>query len=244
MKNQDTVPYWMSRTSLMLDEATVLKLMKKNVLVVGLGGVGGMCAEMIARAGIGKMTIVDADIVDDSNRNRQVPALVSTSGKLKAEVMGNRIKDINPDIKLTIIAEYIKDQRMIDILNSEPFDYVVDCIDTLTPKVYLIKHSLDLGLKIVSSMGAGGKKDPTQVKIDDISKSFNCKLAYYTRKRLHRLGIYKGLKVVFSTEQADKSKVIEVEEGPKKSIIGTVPFLPAIFGCFLASVVINDLSNC
>jgi tRNA A37 threonylcarbamoyladenosine dehydratase len=213
------------------------------VLVVGLGGVGGICAEMIARAGVGKMTIVDADVVEASNRNRQIPALKSTEDALKAEVMATRLRDINPTIELTVLPEYLKDERMVEVLQSQDFDYVVDCIDTLTPKTYLIKHSLDLGLKIISSMGAGGKIDPSKIQIADVSKSYNCKLAYYTRKRLHRHGIRKGFKVVFSTEQADTSKVLIAESGPKKSIIGTVSYMPAIFGCFLASEVIRDLAK-
>jgi len=240
---QREIPYWMSRTAMLFDEQGIRNLMQKNILVVGLGGVGGICAEMIARAGVGKMTIVDVDVVEASNRNRQIAALSSTENILKAEIMAARLRDINPEINLTLLPEYLKDERMVDVLKSEPFDYVVDCIDTLTPKTYLIKHSLDLGLKIISSMGAGGKMDPSKIQIADVSKSYNCKLAYYTRKRLHRHGIRSGFKVVFSTEQADPTKVLIAESGPKKAIIGTVSYMPAIFGCFLASEVIRDLAK-
>ena len=154
------IPYWMSRTQLMLGDEPIVQLMSKNVLVVGLGGVGGICAEMIARAGVGKMTIVDADTVDLSNANRQIPALHSTAGKLKAEVMAERIKDINPDIDLTVLTIYIKEEETIQILESQNFDYAVDCIDTLSPKVYFIKACMDRKIPIVSSLGAGGKLDP------------------------------------------------------------------------------------
>lgn len=236
------IPYWMSRTQLMLGDEPIELLMNKNVLVVGLGGVGGICAEMIARAGVGKMTIVDADTVDLSNTNRQIPALHSTAGKLKTEVMAERIKDINPLIDLTVLPIYIKEEETIDILESGNFDYVVDCIDTLSPKVFFIKACIDRKIPIVSSLGAGGKLDPSQVMITDISKTYECNLARYVRKKLHSMGIQKGLTVVFSPEKVDQSRVIETEKAfPKKSIIGTISYMPAIFGCTVASVVIRGL---
>ena len=236
------IPYWMSRTQLMLGDEPIEQLMSKNVLVVGLGGVGGICAEMIARAGVGKMTIVDADTVDLSNTNRQIPALHSTAGKLKAEVMAERIKDINPDIDLTVLTIYIKEEETIQILESQNFDYAVDCIDTLSPKVYFIKACMDRKIPIVSSLGAGGKLDPSQVMITDISKTYECNLARYVRKKLHAMGIQKGLTVVFSPEKVDQSRVFETEKAfPKKSIIGTISYMPAIFGCNVASVVIRGL---
>ena len=236
------IPYWMSRTQLMLGDEPIEQLMSKNVLVVGLGGVGGICAEMIARAGVGKMTIVDADTVDLSNANRQIPALHSTAGKLKAEVMAERIKDINPDIDLTVLTVYIKEEETIQILESQNFDYAVDCIDTLSPKVYFIKACMDRKIPIVSSLGAGGKLDPSLVMITDISKTHECNLARYVRKKLHAMGIQKGLTVVFSPEKVDQSRVFETEKAfPKKSIIGTISYMPAIFGCNVASVVIRGL---
>jgi tRNA A37 threonylcarbamoyladenosine dehydratase len=236
------IPYWMSRTQLMLGDEPIASLMSKNVLVVGLGGVGGICAEMIARAGVGKMTIVDADTVDLSNTNRQIPALHSTAGKLKTEVMAERIRDINPSINLKVLPIYIKEEETIQILDSEKFDYVVDCIDTLSPKVYFIKACLDRKIPIVSSLGAGGKLDPSQVMITDISKTYECNLARYVRKKLHSMGIQKGLTVVFSPEKVDQSRVLETEKAfPKKSIIGTISYMPAIFGCNVASVVIRGL---
>lgn len=239
-----SVPTWLSRTEIMMGEEKVQNLVSSNVLVVGLGGVGGICAEMIARSGVGKMTIVDADIVEASNRNRQIPALISTDGKLKAEVMAERIHDINPDIELTVIPEFIKDNRTIEILNSQKFDYAVDCIDTLSPKVFFIKACMDMKIPLISSMGAGGKFDPTKIEVIDISETYQCNLARYVRKRLKRHGIHKGFKVVFSPEAADQSRIFETPKAfPKKSVIGTISYMPAAFGITCASVVVRDLIN-
>ncbi len=236
------IPYWMSRTQLMLGDGLVEKLMSKNILVIGLGGVGGICAEMIVRAGIGKLTIVDNDTIDASNINRQIPALHSTINKSKAQVLAARLLDINPLLELTILEAFVQEASMIELIEKEKWDYVVDCIDTLSAKVDLIKGCMDRKLNIVSSMGAGGKIDPSQIKVTDISKSYECNLARYVRKRLQALGIKKGLKVVFSPEKADQDKIIVTEKAfPKKSIIGTLSYMPAIFGCTVASVVIRDL---
>lgn len=236
------IPYWMSRTQLLIGDDSLEKLMNKNVLVAGLGGVGGICAEMIARSGIGAMTIVDGDVVDLSNGNRQVAALHSTEKKLKAVVMAERIKDINPAIRLTVISEYIQQERITEIIREGGFDYAVDCIDTLGPKVKLIAECVKNQLPVISSLGAGGKVDPSMVRITDISESYNCKLARYVRKRLHEEGIYNGFKVVFSPEEIDASRVVVTEKAyPKKSLIGTISYMPAIFGCMAASVVIRDL---
>ncbi len=236
------IPYWMTRSQLLLGDEKLERLQSKNVLVVGLGGVGGICAEMIARAGVGKMTIVDADVVDLSNCNRQIPALHSNAGKLKAEVMGERIRDINPEIELRVLPEYLKDERTREVLLGGNFDYAVDCIDTLSPKVFFIKSCVDAGIPVISSLGAGGKVDPLRVTITDISESYQCNLARYVRKRLNKLGIRSGVKVIFSPEEADQEKIIVTEKAfPKKSIIGTISYMPAIFGCLVASVVIRDL---
>lgn len=236
------IPYWMSRTQLLLGDEPIETLMQKHVLVVGLGGVGGICAEMIARAGVGKMTIVDADTVDLSNCNRQIPALHSEAGKLKAEVMARRLKDINPELSLTVLNEFVDAARINQLLDEVPFDHVVDCIDTLSPKVALIMACVARKIPIVTSLGAGGKVDPSKVKVTDISKTHECRLAKYVRKRLHQNGIRRGVKAVFSPEMIDKSRVIETEKAfPKKSIIGTISYMPAIFGCMAASVVIREL---
>lgn len=236
------IPYWLSRTQLLLGDEPVETLMSKNVLVVGLGGVGGICAEMIARAGVGKMTVVDADVVDLSNCNRQIPALHSREKQLKAEVMAERLRDINPALQLTVIAEYIREERTQEILEAQSYDYAVDCIDTLSPKVFFLKACVDRGIPVVSSLGAGGKVDPLQVSITTLDQTYQCNLARYVRKKLNKLGIRKNIKVVFSPEEVDQERIIETEKAyPKKSLIGTISYMPAIFGCMCASVVIRDL---
>jgi tRNA A37 threonylcarbamoyladenosine dehydratase len=235
------VPDWLHRTELLIGPDKVLKLKESHVLVVGLGGVGAYAAEMICRAGVGRMTIVDGDRIHPTNRNRQLIALRSLEGREKAEAMGHRLLDINPGLDLTVINEYIRDERMIEILD-QPFDYVVDAIDTLAPKVFLIYHARKKDHRVVSSMGSGGKLDPELIRISDISESYNCKLASILRKRLHRLGIYKDVKVVFSPEKVDPDTVMLTEgESNKKSTVGTISFMPPAFGCFIASVVIRDL---
>jgi len=228
----------------MLGDEKTTQLINRNVIVVGLGGVGGICAEMIARAGVGKMTIADGDVVDLSNCNRQVAALHSTEKQSKATVMAARIRDINPQIELTVLNEFIQENRTVEIIKNGGYDYAVDCIDTLSPKVWFIKACLDNNVPIVSSLGAGGKMDPSLIQVADISKSYKCKLARYVRKYLHELGIHTGVKVVFSPEDIDRQKVIVTKKAfPKKSIIGTISYMPAIFGCVTASVVIRDLYN-
>lgn len=232
---------WQERTELLVGKENVQKLKNAHVLIVGLGGVGSSAAEAICRAGIGEITIVDGDQINVSNKNRQLPALDSTIGKPKAEVVGKRLMDINPELKLNIIQEYIKDDRMIEILNK-PYDYVVDAIDTLSPKVYLIYHSIQKGLKIVSSLGSGARLDPTKIIIKDISKSYNCRLGFLLRKRLRKLGVSKGFKVVFSEDKADSNAVVVDEPGEnKKSSVGTISYMPPVYGYFCASVVIRDL---
>lgn len=235
---------WMGRTRLLLGDQKLEKLIDAHVLVTGLGGVGGICAEMIARAGVRKMTLVDGDVVEETNRNRQAPAYISTDGLLKTEVMAEKLRDINPDIDITIISEFRNSRQMAELLDSDRFDYAVDAIDTLSSKVWYIKECLDRRIPLVSSMGAGGKVDPTQVQVCDISKTYNDKLAYYVRKRLHRLHIYKGIKVVFSPEKDQKGNLVVMEPGgPKRSVIGTISYMPAVFGCLCASVVVRELCN-
>ncbi|MBN2805613.1 MAG: tRNA threonylcarbamoyladenosine dehydratase [Prolixibacteraceae bacterium] len=231
---------WLDRTDLLLGAEGIKKLQSKHVLVVGLGGVGAYAAEMLCRAGIGKMTIVDGDVVELTNINRQLPATHSNLGKSKAEILANRFMDINPEMELEVVHEYLRDERMIEILEP-PYDYVVDCIDTLAPKVFLIYHSLNRGLKIVSSMGAGGKMNPELIKASDISQSYHCKLARMLRKRLSKLGIKTGFQVVFSPEEVSES-AIRLEEGTnKKSTVGTISYMPPAFGCHMAAVVLGDL---
>ncbi|HKL66252.1 MAG TPA: tRNA threonylcarbamoyladenosine dehydratase [Bacteroidales bacterium] len=241
MERQIFVVMWQSRTELLLGKEKLERLAAANVLVVGLGGVGAYSAEMLCRAGVGRMTIVDGDKINESNINRQLPALRSTTGKYKTEVMEQRLMDINPGLELQTITEFIRDDRMIEILD-EGYDYVVDAIDTLSPKIYLIYHSMQKGIPIVSSMGAGGKLDPSAIRIADISKSYNCKLARILRKRLHKLGIRKGFKAVLSPEEVIEES-IELTEGEqnKASNVGTISYMPAVFGCACASVVISSI---
>lgn len=233
---------WNTRTELLLGAERMEYLSHCHVLIVGLGGVGAYAAEQICRAGIGHMTIVDADTVNESNINRQLPALHSTLGKPKAEVVGQRLLDINPRLKLTVLNEFLRDERTEEVLSAQKFDFIVDAIDSLSPKVFLLYYAHRHEIPIVSSMGAGAKMDPTQIKIADISKSFNCALAKAVRKRLRAMGLNKGIPVVFSTEIANPEAIIEVtNEQCKRSTAGTVSYMPAIFGCYLASYVIRNI---
>lgn len=234
---------WLSRTELLIGKQGVQHLQKMHVLVVGIGGVGAYAAEQLCRAGVGEMTIVDADAVEDSNRNRQLIALTSTVGMPKVTVMAERLLNINPGMKIHVIQEFIRDERTIELLKSAPYDYVVDAIDSLSPKVFLIYHAMQLNLRLVSAMGAGGKWDPTQVQVADIKKTYQCRLAHAIRKRLHKMGIESGFKAVFSPEPTAKESVV-IDADPsvnKLSTIGTISYLPAVFGCVAASVVIRDL---
>ncbi|OFX88028.1 MAG: tRNA threonylcarbamoyladenosine dehydratase [Bacteroidetes bacterium GWF2_33_16] len=232
---------WQERTELLIGKESTEKLKSAHVLVIGLGGVGAYAAESLCRAGIGELTIVDGDTLHPSNKNRQLAALESTMGKPKAEVIGARLIDINPELKLHIIQDFIKDDKMIEILDK-PYDYVVDAIDTLSPKVYLIYHSLQKKLKIVSSLGSGARLDPSKIRITDLSKSYNCRLGFILRKRLRKLDVHKGFKVVFSEDKAVDDAVIVDEPGEnKKSTVGTISYMPPIYGCMCASVVIREL---
>ncbi|RZS95614.1 tRNA threonylcarbamoyladenosine dehydratase [Cecembia calidifontis] len=233
---------WLSRTELITGREGLEKLAKKHVLIVGLGGVGSFAAEFICRSGIGEMTIIDGDVVDISNCNRQLPATQKNVGQSKAEWMEERLLSINPKLKIHVIKEFLRPEPMTQLLAENEFDYVVDCIDSFTPKLHLIEGAYRRGFPLVSSMGAGGKVDPTQIRIADISKTYNCKLARMVRKRLKKRNIFKGFKAVFSTELYIKESLMLTDgRNFKKSAYGTMSFLPAAFGCSCASVVVNDL---
>ncbi|HEX5742432.1 MAG TPA: tRNA threonylcarbamoyladenosine dehydratase [Flavobacteriaceae bacterium] len=235
--------YWLERTELLIKKEGLEHLKKAHILIVGMGGVGSFAAEFIARAGAGAMTIVDGDVVDITNKNRQLPALTSTIGKPKVEVMAARLMDINPDLKLTVVNEFISPERAFEIVDNS-FDYVVDCIDSITPKVNLILACKRKRVKIVSSMGAGGKMNPALVKVSDIHNTRDCFLAKSVRKRLAKEGIQKGVKVVFSSEIPNEESLQLVEnQDYKKSYYGTISYMPALFGMYAASVVINFLIN-
>lgn len=232
---------WLERTELLLGNEKLEMLRRSHVLIVGLGGVGAWAAEMIARAGVGHLTLADADVVNLTNINRQLVALHSTIGRPKAEVLVERLQDINPDIKLTMVNEFVKDEKTYKLLDSAHYDYVVDAIDTLSPKLALIAAAMERGFPLVSSMGAGAKTDPTQLEIKDISKTHHCPLAHMLRKRLHKIGIRKGFQAVFSPEPIREGAMILCEEQNKKSNTGTISYLPALFGIGCASVVIRGL---
>jgi len=232
---------WLSRTTLLIGSDGLKKLKKAHVLIAGLGGVGSYAAEAMGRAGIGNITIADSDTVSPSNRNRQLLALSSTEGKSKAELMGSRLLDINPDMKLSVFKDYLKDEKIPAILEQN-YDFVIDAIDTLSPKIYFIKNCLERKFPLISSMGAGGRFDPLQVKVADIDDSWGCQFAQAVRKKLHSLGITSGFRVVFSDEPVSKKSVIITDNSPnKKSTVGTISYMPAVFGLIAASVVIRDL---
>ncbi len=232
---------WLSRTELLIGREKLERLMRAHVLVVGMGGVGSFAAEFICRSGVGEMTIIDGDVVDPSNRNRQLPALSTTHGQSKAEIMAERLLAINPELKLHVIKEFVMPEKVEGLLEGNP-DYVVDAIDSITPKLTFIKAAYAKGLKIVSSMGAGAKLDPTQLQVTDISKTYNCPFAQQVRKNLKKAGIYKGIKVAFSAEEPIKESLMLTDGSNfKKSAYGTISYLPATFGATVASVVIRDL---
>ena len=233
---------WKQRTRLLLGEEKSERLRQAHVLVVGVGGVGAYAAEMLCRAGVGRLTLVDADTVQPTNINRQLPTLHSTLGQLKVEVLAARFRDINPEVELTILPVFLKDENIPQLLDAARYDFVVDAIDTLAPKCHLIAEALRRRIKIVSSMGAGAKSDITQIRFADIWDTYHCGLSKAVRKRLQKMGIRHKLPVVFSTEQADpKAVLLTDDERNKKSTCGTVSYMPAVFGCYLAEYVIRRL---
>mgnify|MGYP004442903109 FL=1 len=232
---------WQERTELLLGSDNMQRLARANVLVIGLGGVGAYAAEMLVRAGVGSLTIADADSVGESNINRQLVALHSTVGRKKTEVLAQRLLDINPQLSLTIITEYLRDERTFEVLDSQPFDFVVDAIDTLAPKIHLIVGAMKRGLRLVSSMGAGGKLDPTKVETADIAHTHHDALAHALRKRLHSEGVRTGFTAVFSPEPSREGAMITCEETNKRSQVGTISYMPAAFGLACASVVVRAL---
>lgn len=220
-----------------------------TVAVIGVGGVGGYAAEMVVRAGVGHLIILDSDTVSLTNKNRQLLALDSTIGRSKCEVLAERLLDINPELDLQVIDAYLEAESSEDtslntpsvLLSGYKIDFLIDAIDTLSPKLSLIKYCMDSAVPLVSSMGAGAKFDATKVRITDVSKSFNCPLAYIVRKRLRYMGIRKGFQVVFSEELPDRESIVPCEDRNKKSQVGTISYLPAVFGCVCAQAAIQSL---
>lgn len=233
---------WLSRTELLIGKEALQQLAAAHVLVVGLGGVGSYAAEFIARSGVGRMTIIDGDVVDPSNRNRQLPALATNHGQSKAAIMAERLKAINPELELSVVKEFVNPAMVETQLRQQP-SYIIDAIDSITPKLTFLHLAWESGLPVVSSMGAGAKLDPTKLEVVDISKTWNCPFAQQIRKQLKRdFGISKGIKVVFSPEDPVKeSLMLTPGQQYKKSAYGTISYLPAVFGAVCASVVIRDL---
>jgi tRNA A37 threonylcarbamoyladenosine dehydratase len=234
---------WLSRTQLLIGEEKLKRLTAMHVLVVGLGGVGSYAAEFVARSGIGKMTIIDGDVVDPTNRNRQLPALATNHGQSKALIMAERLKSINPELELNVVRSFVHPEMVHEQLQQQP-DYIIDAIDSITPKITFLKQAIASKLRVVSSMGAGAKLDPTRLQVVDISKTYNCPFAQQIRKNLKTAGIYKGIKVVFSPEKPIKESLMLTDgKNFKKSAYGTISYLPAVFGAVAASVVIRDLMD-
>ena len=232
---------WLSRSALLLGNDGINLLQSKHVLVVGLGGVGSFAAEFICRSGIGEMTIVDGDVVDPSNRNRQLPALATNHGISKAQIMQERLLAINPALKLHVVNSFLTPTKCREILEVE-YDYVMDCIDSIMPKITLLSAAIDKNIPIVSSMGAGGKLDPTKLRVTYLPDTYQCVFASYVRKRLRKLSNTAKIKAVFSTEEVRKESLIMTDGSNfKRSAYGTVSYLPAAFGGVCASVVIRDL---
>ncbi len=235
---------WLERTELIMSVEKMEKLQNAHVLIVGLGGIGSFAAEFIARSGVGTMTIIDGDVFDPTNKNRQLTALDSTIGRNKAVVLGERLLDINPELKLNIVEEFVLPERVWTLLAEYKPDYVMDCIDSVTPKIEWIVACKRLKVKIISHFGAGGKTDPSQVLVASLENSYNCKLAAHVKKRLRRRGIgFKSVRAVFSSEIQQKSS-LKMTNGAnfKRSFYGTVSYMPALFGLIGAADVIRYLT--
>lgn len=236
------LPPQFERTRIVLDAREQAQLAGAHVLVAGLGGVGSYCAEAFARAGVGRLTIIDHDVVAPSNINRQLPALLSTVGQPKADLMAARIRDIHPGCELTVIREFLIPETVADIVPDD-VDFVVDCIDSLNCKVALVATSVERGLKVASSMGAGNKLDPGRIRVVDISKTSMCPLASVMRKRLRKRGIKKGVLTVFSDEPGRAPLPPQPVEGRgrARAVNGTISYMPPLFGLMLAGAVIQRL---
>ncbi|THB70031.1 MAG: tRNA threonylcarbamoyladenosine dehydratase [Gammaproteobacteria bacterium] len=233
---------FLERTHILVGDEGLSKLKQANVMIAGLGGVGSYVVEALARSGIGKLTIIDNDVISQSNINRQLPALNSTVGKPKTTIIEHRVRDINPECKLTVINDFLRTENLPQYLQAKSYDYVADCIDSLNSKVSLIETAYNLGLNIISSMGAGGKLDPTRIEVTDLFKTHECPLAKMMRSRLRRRGIKKGIKAVFSSEiPQDPLPPEPTDSGRPRSVVGSISFIPPIFGLMMAGVIVNDI---
>jgi tRNA A37 threonylcarbamoyladenosine dehydratase len=230
------------RTRILLTPAEQERLARAHVLVAGLGGVGAFCAEALARAGVGALTLIDHDSVAPSNINRQLPALLSTVGQHKADLMAARVRDINPQCALQVLREFITPENVGTLL-PPGVDYVVDCIDSLNCKVALVATGVERGIRVASSMGAGNKLDPTRVRLADIADTCQCTLASVMRKRLRKRGIASGVLTVFSDEPGRAPLPPQPVEGRgrARAVNGTISYMPPIFGLMLAGGVVQRL---
>ncbi len=230
------------RTRLLTGDEGLDRLARAHVLIAGAGGVGGSCIEALGRAGVGKLTLIDFDVVDPSNTNRQVVALNSTIGRPKVDVMAERVRDINPDVDLTLLCRRISPFDAAEIVTDD-VDVVIDCIDALTSKVALIKAAQERGIFVVSSMGAGGRLDPGKVAIADLFKTHACPMALAMRKIARRSGIQEGVRAVFSVERPMPHipRAYVPGAGAQKTINGTISYMPGVFGFFAASEAIRHL---
>jgi tRNA A37 threonylcarbamoyladenosine dehydratase len=235
---------WKDRTRLLLKEDKLSILEHAHILIVGVGGVGAYAAEMLCRTGVGKLTLVDGDKIEFTNRNRQLSALISTEGEWKTEVLKNRFLDINPEIQVITINEFLSDEKIAQVLDLAKYDYVIDAIDTISPKIFLLIETFKRKIPLVSAMGAGGKIDPSKVAVVDISKTHQCPLASSVRKRLKKHGITTGFKAVFSTEiSLENISREDTQSQFKRTIVGTISYMPAIFGCWCAAVCVEGVIN-
>ncbi len=228
------------RTAMLVGEEGVDKLKASSVLLFGVGGVGSFAAEALARAGVGHIGLCDNDSVSVSNINRQLVALQSTAGKLKVDVMRERIADINPDIKVSVYPCFYSAETSGDFC-FEDYDYIIDAIDTVTSKLLIIKNAKEKNIPVISCMGTGNKLDPTALTVTDIKKTSGCPLARVMRRELKNLGI-NSLKVVFSTEQPIKP-IFQPDGESKRSVPGSVSFVPSAAGLIAAGEVIKELIN-
>jgi len=229
------------RTHILIGDEGITKLQNSHVFLAGMGGVGSFTAEALARMGVGKMTLVDHDVVSDSNMNRQLVALKSTVGTLKADVMAQRIQDINPDCQLTLLTEFLTPDSIPAVL-AQGYDVIVDAIDSMSSKSALLETAWRNDMTVFASMGAGGKLDPTQVRTGDLMDTSMCKLAKQLRSQLRKRGVGRGIQTVYSTESPLPPLPPEpVSRGRARAVNGTVSYMPSIFGLTLAGMVINHI---
>lgn len=236
---------WLERTELILGKTEMDRLKAAHVLIVGLGGIGSFAGEFIARSGIGTVTLIDGDVFDPSNKNRQLTALDSTIGRNKAVVLAERLRDINPSIQLNVVEEFVVPERVWEILKLYQPDYVMDCIDSVKPKLEWLIACKRLRIKVISHLGAGGKTDPSRVQVANLPQSHNCQLGHHIKKRLKKKNVeFKTIRCVFSSELQQKSS-LKMTDGSnfKRSFYGTVSYMPALFGLMGAADVIRYLSE-